>query len=84
MRDVCTAPLTPTPNRMNLRGSQLLEAHIRSFDLDEPTVRERLEAVMGESLARKLVFALALHLASSAAKPGTNDRPVGRRHREAA
>jgi len=49
---------------MNDRGSQLLEAHIRSLDPGEPTARERLEDAMGESLARKLVFALALHLAS--------------------
>lgn len=49
---------------MNDKGSHLLEAHIRSFDPREPTVRERLEEAMGESLARKLVFALALHLAS--------------------
>jgi hypothetical protein len=54
----------PTLNSMNHRGLELLEAHIRSFDYDEPTVRERLEAAMGESLARKLVFALALRLVS--------------------
>jgi hypothetical protein len=49
---------------VNERGSQLLEAHIRSLDPGEPNVRERLEAAMGESLARKLVFALALRLAN--------------------
>jgi len=49
---------------MNDKGSHLLEAHIRSFDPGEPTARERLEDAMGESLARKLVFALALRLAS--------------------
>jgi hypothetical protein len=49
---------------MNDKGSQLLEAHIRSFDPGEPSARERLEDAMGESLARKLVFALALRLAS--------------------
>ena len=49
---------------MNARGSQLLEAHIRSLDPAEPTAQERLEDAMGEKLARKLVFALALHLAS--------------------
>ena len=48
---------------MNERGSQLLEAHIRSLDPDEQSARERLEDAMGESLARKLVFALALRLA---------------------
>jgi hypothetical protein len=56
--------LLPTLNPMNDRGSHLLEAHIRSFEPDEPTARERLEDAMGESLARKLVFALALRLAS--------------------
>jgi hypothetical protein len=54
----------PTLNSMNDKGSQLLEAHIRSFDPGELSARERLEAAMGESLARKLVFALALRLAS--------------------
>jgi hypothetical protein len=47
---------------MNERGSQLLEAHIRSLDPTEPSARERLEDAMGEALARKLVFALALRL----------------------
>lgn len=60
-RNAC---VRPTSNSMNHRGLQLLAAHIRSFDFDEPTVRERLEEAMGESLARKLVFALALHLAN--------------------
>jgi hypothetical protein len=54
----------PTLNSMNERGSQLLAAHIRSLDPAEPTVRERLEDAMGESLARKLVFAHALRVAS--------------------
>jgi len=58
------ARVQPTLNSMNERGSQLLEAHIRSLDPTEPTARERLEDAMGESLARKLVFALALRLAS--------------------
>jgi hypothetical protein len=49
---------------MSERGSQLLEAHIRSYDPGEATARERLEDAMGESLARKLVFALALRLAT--------------------
>ncbi len=49
---------------MNERGSHLLEIHLRSLDPAEPTARERLEEAMGESLARKLVFALALRLAS--------------------
>jgi hypothetical protein len=43
---------------MNDRGSQLLEAHIRSFDPREPTARERLVEVIGELLAWKLLFAL--------------------------
>jgi hypothetical protein len=50
----------PTVKSMNERGSQLLEAHIRSFDPGEPTARERLMEALGESLARKLVFALRL------------------------
>jgi len=54
----------PTLNSMNERGSQLLEAHIRSLDPAEPSARERLEDAMGKALARKLVFALALRLAS--------------------
>ena len=49
---------------MKERGLELLEAHIRNFDPGEPTARERLEDAMGESLARKLVFALAIRLAS--------------------
>jgi hypothetical protein len=49
---------------MKKRGLQLLEAHIRNFDPGAPSARERLEDVMGESLARKLVFALALRLAN--------------------
>ncbi len=57
-------PAQPTLNSMKERGSQLLEAHIRSFDPGEATARERLEDAMGESLARKLVFALALRLAT--------------------
>src|SRR5437868_8964880 len=37
------------------RGLQLLEAHIRSFDPDAPTARERLEAALGEPLTRQLL-----------------------------
>jgi hypothetical protein len=44
---------------MNDRGSQLLEAHIRSFDPGVPTARERLSDAIGELLARMLVFALS-------------------------
>ena len=43
---------------MNERGLRLLDAHLRSFDPGEPTARERLDAALGEPLARKLVFAL--------------------------
>jgi hypothetical protein len=43
---------------MNERGSQLLEAHIRSFDPGEPTAHERLVEAIGEPLARQLLFAL--------------------------
>ncbi len=48
----------PTVNGMNERGSQLLEAHIRSFDPSEPTPRERLVEAIGEPLTRQLLFAL--------------------------
>jgi hypothetical protein len=43
---------------MKERGSQLLEAHIRSFDPAEATARERLAEALGEPLAQKLVAAL--------------------------
>ena len=61
-RDHRRRRLEPTLSSMTERGSQLLEIHLRSLDPAEPTARERLEAAMGESLARKLVFALALRL----------------------
>ena len=50
----------PTLNSMKDRGSQLLEAHIRSFDLAiaEATARERLAEALGEPLAQMLVSAL--------------------------
>jgi hypothetical protein len=48
----------PTLNLVNERGSQLLEAHIRSFDPGEPTAQERLVEAIGAPLARKLLFAL--------------------------
>ena len=57
-RDHRSACLTPTPRGMNERGQQLLEAHIRSLDPAELTARERLEAALGEPLARMLVSAL--------------------------
>ena len=43
---------------MNKRGLQLLDEHLRSFDPGQPTARERLDEVLGEPLARKLVLAL--------------------------
>ena len=50
--------MQPTVNRMTSRGSQLLEAHIRSLDPGEPTARERLEEALGERFTRRLVLAL--------------------------
>ena len=43
---------------MKERGQQLLEAHLRSFDLVEPTARRRLDDAIGASLAQQLVAAL--------------------------
>jgi uncharacterized protein (DUF1800 family) len=42
------------------RGLQLLEAHMRSLDPDEPTARERLERALGEPFARELLIAARL------------------------
>jgi hypothetical protein len=52
------ARVRSTLNSMTVRGSQLLEAHIRSLDPRELTARERLAEALGEPLARKLLFAL--------------------------
>jgi hypothetical protein len=41
------------------RGLQLLVTHLESLDPDAVPARERLEAELGNELARKLVFALA-------------------------
>ena len=41
------------------RGLGLLAAHCRSLDPDAPSARERLEALLGAELARKLVRALS-------------------------
>ena len=41
------------------RGLRLLAAHLRSFDPNAPSPRERLEHALGPQLARKLLFALA-------------------------
>ena len=43
------------------RGARLLVAHLHSFDPKAISARERLEAELGDELARKLVFALAPH-----------------------
>jgi len=59
-RDHRRACVRPTLTLMNDRGSELLDAHMRSLDPGEPVARERLEAELGEPLARKLVFALCL------------------------
>jgi hypothetical protein len=47
-----------TLNSMNERGSQLLEAHMRSLDPAELTAQERLAEAIGQPLARKLLLAL--------------------------
>ena len=49
------------------RGSTLLLAHLRAFDLETTPAPERLKAALDHGLARKLIFALAPH------RPG---RPV--------
>lgn len=41
------------------RGHVLLLAHCSSLDPATPTARERLDAVLGPALARKLIFALS-------------------------
>ena len=43
---------------MGKRGLQMLEAHMRSFDPDAATARERLEAALGEEFARQLLQGL--------------------------
>ena len=42
------------------RGLPLLLAHCASLDLETGRARERLDAVLGPDLARKLVFALTM------------------------
>lgn len=44
--------------RQERRASALLFAHTTRLDPATPTARERLDAVLGPALARKLVFAL--------------------------
>ena len=41
------------------RGLALLAAHCSSLEPDAPSARERLDALLGAELARKLVFALS-------------------------
>jgi len=41
------------------RGFALLAAHCSSPEPDAPSARERLDALLGAELARKLVFALS-------------------------
>jgi hypothetical protein len=43
---------------MKDKGSQLLEAHIRSLDPAEATAQERVAEVLGEPLTQKLLSAL--------------------------
>jgi hypothetical protein len=45
----------------NRRWERLLAAHLESLDPQAVTARERLEVLLGDALARKLVFALAPH-----------------------
>jgi hypothetical protein len=41
------------------RGARRLVAHLASLDCKASPARERLDAQLGDELARKLVFALA-------------------------
>jgi hypothetical protein len=43
---------------MRKRGLHLLERHIRSFDPDAPTARERLEEMLGDEFTQQLLRAL--------------------------
>jgi len=45
--------------RREARGEALLLAHASRLDPATPTARDRLEAILGPVLARKLVFALS-------------------------
>ena len=69
-----SARALPTSILMTTRGSQLVEAHIRSFDPETPTARERLEAALGEPFARELLRAVR----ESREGPGVK-RPLGAR-----
>ena len=50
--------------RTTRRGARLLVAHLESLDPRAVPARERLDAQLGNELARKLVFALAPHSSS--------------------
>jgi len=47
------------PPASGRRGLALLVLHCASLDPDTPSVRDRLDAVLGTELAKKLVFALS-------------------------
>jgi predicted dehydrogenase len=54
---------------MRKRGLHMLEAHMRSFDPETPTARERLEAALGEPLTRQLLRSLLSSATSREAGP---------------
>ena len=68
VRDPVHGPFDPIQSGMDgvdlerrqRKGRELLLAHCARLDPETPTARERLEAVLGPALARKLVFALSL------------------------
>jgi hypothetical protein len=47
--------------RTTHRGARLLVAHLHSLDPRAVPARQRLDAELGDELARKLVFALVPH-----------------------
>jgi hypothetical protein len=49
------------------RGARLLALHLQSLDPKAVSARDRLEAALGDDLARKLLFALAPHSTRRAA-----------------
>ncbi len=50
---------TEDVQRRQGKGRALLLAHCSSLDPATPTARERLDAVLGPTLARRLIFALS-------------------------
>jgi hypothetical protein len=50
--------MNAVPPQPSGRGLALLMQHCASLDPDTPRARERLDTVLGEELAQKLVFAL--------------------------